>query len=181
MAPFAVQLSKTAPIWGRAVAPIAEWVARAFWSTIRKPDAPPATRLTRATIDEQKVRRHCHRQSEHHAEIISVGGGKTIQDRSENCERCSVDDATKNMLDVARIGRQTANGPEAQEKRAHTQRKNGLAQHAWKSSDQPAWLTDAFYSEKPRPPASLPTRKNRLRAQGTSLTCGREDMQTLAS
>ena len=32
MAPFAVQLSKTAPMWGRAVAPIAEWVARAFWS-----------------------------------------------------------------------------------------------------------------------------------------------------
>src|SRR5438132_8807011 len=33
MAPFASQLSKTVPIWGRAVAPIAEWVARAFWST----------------------------------------------------------------------------------------------------------------------------------------------------
>ena len=31
MAPFAVQLTKTAPIWGRAVAPIAEWVAHSFW------------------------------------------------------------------------------------------------------------------------------------------------------
>ena len=31
---------RNAPIWGRAVAPMAEWVARAFWSTIRKPDAP---------------------------------------------------------------------------------------------------------------------------------------------
>jgi hypothetical protein len=28
------------------VAPIAEWIARAFWSTIRNPDAPIATRLT---------------------------------------------------------------------------------------------------------------------------------------
>jgi hypothetical protein len=55
------------------------------------------------------------------------------------------------MLDVARIGRQTANGPEAQEKRAHTQRKHALAQDAWKSSDQPAWLTGAFYSEKVQP------------------------------
>ena len=65
--------------------------------------------------------------------------------------RCAVDDATKNMLDAARIGRQTANGPEAQLKRANTQRKNALAQHAWKSSDQPAWLTDKFYSEKVQP------------------------------
>jgi hypothetical protein len=63
----------------------------------------------------------------------------------------SVDDATKNMLDAARMGRETANGPEAQEKRAHTQRKNALAQHAWKPSDQPAWLTDTFYSEKVQP------------------------------
>ena len=64
---------------------------------------------------------------------------------------CAVDDATKNMLDAARIGRQTANGPEAQVKRASTQRKNALAQHAWKSSDQPAWLTEKFYFEKVQP------------------------------
>jgi hypothetical protein len=55
------------------------------------------------------------------------------------------------MLDAARIGRQTANGPEAQIKRASTQRKNALAQHAWEPSDQPAWLTETFYSEKVQP------------------------------
>ena len=40
---FAVRLSETAPIWRRAVAPIAEVVARAFWSTIKRPDSPLAT------------------------------------------------------------------------------------------------------------------------------------------
>jgi hypothetical protein len=55
------------------------------------------------------------------------------------------------MLDAARVGRQTANGLEAQEKRAITQRKNALAQHAWKPSDQPAWLTEEFYFEKVQP------------------------------
>jgi hypothetical protein len=55
------------------------------------------------------------------------------------------------MLDAARIGRQTANNPEAQVKRANTQRRNALAQHAWKPSDQPAWLTDKFYCEKVQP------------------------------
>ena len=40
MGSFALRLSETLPIWRRAVAPVAEWVARAFWSTIRRPDAP---------------------------------------------------------------------------------------------------------------------------------------------
>ena len=62
-----------------------------------------------------------------------------------------MDDAVKNMLDAARIGRKTANGNEAQLKRASTQRKNALAQHAWKPSDQPAWLTEEFYSERIQP------------------------------
>ena len=55
------------------------------------------------------------------------------------------------MLDAARIGRETANGPEAQLKRANTQRKNAFAQHAWKPSDQPAWLTEKFYMTKIQP------------------------------
>ena len=55
------------------------------------------------------------------------------------------------MLEAARIGRQTANGPEARKKHAITARKNALAQHAWKPSDQPAWLTEKFYAEKVQP------------------------------
>ena len=34
MAPFTAQLSETMPMWRRAVAPFAEWVARTLWSTI---------------------------------------------------------------------------------------------------------------------------------------------------
>ena len=64
---------------------------------------------------------------------------------------CAVGDATKNMIDAARIGRQTANSSKAQLKRASTQRKNALAQHAWKPSDQPAWLTEESYSERIQP------------------------------
>jgi hypothetical protein len=59
------------------------------------------------------------------------------------------------MLEAARMGRQTANGPEAQLKRAATQRKNAFAQHAWKASEQPAWLTEHYYSEKIQPLLAL--------------------------
>ena len=43
------------------------------------------------------------------------------------------------------------NSPEDRPKLANTQRKNALAQHAWKLSEQPAWLTAKFYSEKVQP------------------------------
>jgi CRISPR-associated endonuclease Cas1 len=47
MAPFAVRLAETAPMWARAVAPIAEWVARRLWSRRRDSrEAGLATRLT---------------------------------------------------------------------------------------------------------------------------------------
>lgn len=151
-AEFVSRLAQTAPIWSRAVAPVAEWVAREFWKTIRRPDTPFATRLTQGNKREAKggalvpppIRPTCR-------EHLCPECGKTIQAQSTKCASCAAADATTNMLRAARIGRQTANGPEAQLKRANTQRKNALAQHAWKSSDQPAWLTDAFYSEKVQP------------------------------
>jgi hypothetical protein len=86
-----------------------------------------------------------------HRENLCRGCGKAISDGGTNCASCAVGEATKNMLDAARIGRQTANGPEAQLKRANTQRQNALAQHAWKPSDLPAWLTAKLYSEEIQP------------------------------
>jgi len=55
------------------------------------------------------------------------------------------------MLDAARIGRLTANGPAAQKKRAIKARANALAQHSWKESDQPAWLTSELFERKIQP------------------------------
>ena len=155
-AEFVSRLAQTAPMWSRAVAPVAEWVAREFWKTIRRPDAPFATRLTQGNKREAKgaalvpppIRPT-------RLERLCPECGKIIKNQSTTCSSCAVSDATKNMLSAARIGRQTANGPEARAKRAVTNRKNALAQHAWKSSDQPAWLTEKFYSEKIQPLLAL--------------------------
>jgi len=152
MGSFAARLSETAQLWRRAVGPVAEWVARAFWSTIRRPDAPIATRLTQNNKREAKGALPLPSTiSAPRRNNLCRGCGKTISDGRTNCATCAVGDATKRMIDAAGIGRQTANSPEAQLKRANTQRKNALPQHAWKSSDQPAWLTDTFYSEKVQP------------------------------
>jgi CRISPR associated protein Cas1 len=152
MGSFALRLSETIPIWRRAVAPVAEWVARAFWSTIGRPDAPIATRLTQNNKREAKSALPLPSTiSAPRRDNLCPGCGKTIQDRSTQCAQCGIDGVTKNMLDAARIGRQTANSPEAQLKRANTQRQNALAQHSWKASDQPEWLIEAFYLEKVQP------------------------------
>jgi hypothetical protein len=55
------------------------------------------------------------------------------------------------MLNAARIGRQTANSPKARVKRANTARKNALAQHSWKETDQPEWLNTELFSKRIQP------------------------------
>jgi hypothetical protein len=77
-ASFAVQLSETAPIWRRAVAPIAEWVAHAIWSTIRRPDTPLATRLTQANKREAKGKTSPPPPRAPQPQNICLGCGKDV-------------------------------------------------------------------------------------------------------
>ena len=136
------QLSETAPTWGRLVGPWAEYVSHMLWAG-RSSSNSPATRLAPASLPRAiQIPKREH---------LCRGCGKAIQSGRVNCARCAVDDATKNMLDAARIGRQTANGPEAQAKRAIKARRNALEQHAWKASDQPAWLTQELFEQKIQP------------------------------
>jgi len=144
------QLSETAPTWGRLVAPWAEYVARTLLAG-RSDLQGPATPLTQQRRIEAKGRVWTPRISSFKSEHLGPGCGKTIEDRSSECARCAVGTASKNMLDAARIGRLTANGPAAQKKRAIKARANALAQHSWKESDQPAWLTSDLFERKIQP------------------------------
>jgi CRISPR-associated endonuclease Cas1 len=153
-AQFTAQLSETLPMWARAVGPVAEWVARALWSSsaklVREP-APP-TRLTQRTKREVKGAPPLPPAIKApRRDNLCPECGKAIKSESRKCVRCSLGDATKNMLEAARIGRQTANGPEAQAKRAIKARRNALAQHSWNPSDQPEWLTPELFKQKIQP------------------------------
>ena len=154
MAPFAVRLSETASIWRRAVAPVAEWIAKQFWSTTQKrmQSAHAPTHLTQSHrraakggSSETRVR------VAQPTENLCPDCGKKIRSASKACVQCSVPTSTKNMLSAAKIGRLTANGPEAQAKRATKARTNALARHSWKESDQPAWLTPELFAGKIQP------------------------------
>jgi len=154
MSSLAIDLSQTARMWGRAVAPTAEWVASTLWSNSRKPTdkiAPP-TRLTQRYKREAKgapsfsvVERAPHHQR------LCHGCGKAIQPEHTHCGRCAIEGATQRLTDAARAGREASRSPEARAKHRATRRRHALACAAWDPSSQPAWLTSEVFSQQVQP------------------------------
>jgi CRISPR-associated endonuclease Cas1 len=152
MAPFASQLSGTAPTWGRAVAPIAEWVARAFWSTIRKPDAPFATRLTQGNKRQTKgAQSFPPAPYAPRPQTLCRVCGKNIAVGRIHCAQCSIEGATERIADAARLGRLAARTPAALTKQADSQRRHANARSSWDNARQPSWLTAEAFSQRIQP------------------------------
>jgi CRISPR-associated endonuclease Cas1 len=152
MAPFAVQLSKTAPIWGRAVEPITEWVARAFWLTIRKSDVPFATRLTQGNKRQAKGAPPCAPAlSTPRPQTLCRGCGKNITAGRTHCAQCSIEGATERLADAARLGRLAAQTRGALAKQADSQRRHSRARLLWDKASQPTWLTPEMFSQRIQP------------------------------
>jgi CRISPR-associated endonuclease Cas1 len=156
MAPFAEQLSETAPSWARAVAPIAERVAKALWASSRggRRAWRPPTPLTQAH------RREGRGVSPNPPNAIATpqrppnlcrSCGSAIRADQTVCGECNASTATERMRRVAVQGRIVAQRPEAQARRAATQRANARAQHKWNAADQPPWLTEQFYALQIQP------------------------------
>jgi CRISPR-associated endonuclease Cas1 len=152
---LAIKLCGTADTWRRLVAPVAEYVAQELWSSISKPTStfvrrPIATRLTQS-----------RKRSVKGSEVPSVkapkpvrvcrGCGKAVQGTSIHCCDCDIEIATKRLVEVAREGRIAGHTPKAIAKEAATHRRHAEARRKWKSSDQPSWLTEQFFSEKIQP------------------------------
>jgi CRISPR-associated endonuclease Cas1 len=154
MGPFAARLSESASIWGRAIAPIAEWVAQQLWSTTRKRTATdlPPTHLT------QTHRRAAKGTSSIPVPVVAArvenlcrGCGKAINPGREHCANCAVSPATQRLAIAARLGRAAAQTPEALGKQADAQRRHSKARSSWDKSSQPAWLTPELFSQKVQP------------------------------
>jgi CRISPR-associated endonuclease Cas1 len=150
-ASFAVRLSETAPTWQRAVAPIGEWVARAFWSTIRKPDSPLATRLTQSNKREAKGKTSPVPRPAPQPQNICLGCGKEVGAGSTHCAVCAVEASRTKMLEIAKQGRIASKTPESRARLAATQRRQAAARRNWNPSSQPDWLTDDFYKNQIQP------------------------------
>ena len=152
MGSFATRLSELAPIWHRSVAPVAEWVARAFWSTIRKPDAPFATRLTQNNKREAKgapTQTPLVRLPSQHN--VCAGCGKPIRPNSVHCPDCSLKNSTASLIAGARLGRLISHTPQSEARRGETKQLNDLARSQWSPLKQPSWLNKETYRQKIQP------------------------------
>ncbi len=150
-ASFAVRLSETAPTWRRAVAPIAEWTARAFWSSIRRPDTPLATRLTQNNKREAKGKTTPAVRPAPQPQNICLGCGKDVTSGSTHCAVCAVEVSRTKMVEVAKQGRIASKTPESRARLASTQRRQARGRRNWNPSSQPDWLTDDFYKNQIQP------------------------------
>lgn len=154
-ASLAARLSETAPIWGRAVAPVAEWLAQTLWISPRRNSVGNQILPTRLTQSRKRYAQGGAAQpvttQPPRRENICWECGKTIQHGNTRCGNCRIETATGRMADVARVGRLTAHSSQAQAKRSNTQRRNAISWHSWKASSQPGWLTEQVYSEKIQP------------------------------
>jgi hypothetical protein len=140
MSQLCIKLSGTVAVWRKLVAPWTEYVAQALWSGTKSrhgDNSVVPTRLTQRRRTEAKGKVWTSRVKFSKVDHLCRGCGKRLVEGRTHCGQCAVSSATERLIDAARVGRQTANGPEAQLKRTNTQRQNALAQHSWKPSDQP--------------------------------------------
>jgi len=152
MAEFASRLSQTATNWAHLVAPVAEWFAHEISKSVgtRQPNLP--ARLTQRYRREVKGGDPLPKTKPLSApERICRGCGKEIDKLHSNCRKCALQLDPDRIKEVARIGRVAAHSPEAEAKRAATQRINTQAVWDWDPSDQPDWLTQRFYKSKIQP------------------------------
>ncbi len=154
MGSFAVRLSETVPTWGRAVAPVAEWISRALWSTLPKPARQlyPATRLTESRRRQAKggssslPTKHLPRPPR----ICRTCGAPLKRGRSL-CASCSITVSRKGLIEAAKLGRVATHSREAEARRAETQRRHAAARKAWNPTDKPDWLNEETYRARIQP------------------------------
>ncbi len=154
MGPFAIRLSETASTWGRAVAPIAEWVSRTLWSTMRKPtgQAYPATRLSQSRRRQAKGSSFDAR-SENTLRPLRICRicGAAINRGQTYCASCAVGVSREGLIEAAKLGRIATHSREAEALRAKTQRKHAAAISTWQASQLPEWLNEEAYRTKIQP------------------------------
>jgi hypothetical protein len=132
---FVAELSETLKMWRRALAPVAEWIARTLWSTTSRSSQmkAPATRLTQ---DQRRKAKGIP---------TSTSGILSPLTAFSNCVPLV---CRNNALLPPKPVRLTAHDPIAQARRADTQRRQNAAIKAWDATKNPEWLDQSFFEEQ---------------------------------
>jgi CRISPR-associated endonuclease Cas1 len=154
MAALAVRLAETAATWGRAVAPVAEWVAQALWSppsrSANKKHFVP-TRLTQRRRTEGRGRkvRALANPVPRLEKICEVCGAEGVQNRY--CPSCAVEVSREQMAQVALIGHTKPTCKKAKARISKTLSDHAVANTWWDPSSLPEWLNEKCYVQQIQP------------------------------
>jgi hypothetical protein len=154
MSQMCSRLSSTTSVWGKLVAPWAEYVAGALWTEAKhgSPDNSAfPTRLTQQRRTEAKGKVWTAEIEPPKSDHLCGGCGKTITKGSTHCAKCAIGSATERLINAARKGRIAGHTPEALAREAESQRRHAKARSDWKPASQPAWLSNQLYSETIQP------------------------------
>jgi len=115
MGSFAARLSETASTWGRAAAPLAEWVSRTLWSTIPKPARQrlPATRLTQSRRQARGGPCSLAAEPAPRPTAICRICGAAISLGRRYCAACAVTVSKENLIEASKLGRVAGHSREA--------------------------------------------------------------------
>jgi CRISPR-associated endonuclease Cas1 len=149
---LAAKLGETMSVWGKLVAPWAEYVAHTLWATTpRAGRTPIPTRLTQQHRREAKGGSSAPMVAIPKPDRVCRGCGKSIRTGRTDCGKCAIEGATKRFVEAARIGRIAGHTPEALAKEGKSQRHHAKARSLWASRCQPSSLTPEAYTEKIQP------------------------------
>jgi CRISPR-associated endonuclease Cas1 len=153
-AALAVQLSESANVWRRAVAPIAEWVAQALWDSTRKQAVVKGslpTRLIQRRRSEGRGREFSARMvpAPFPSKVCAECGATTK--RGRHCMRCAKAVSGKKLIELAKTGRIVTLGADAQRKRSETQRRHEAGKRNWRNSSVANSVSDEMYRKEIQP------------------------------
>jgi CRISPR-associated endonuclease Cas1 len=154
MGSFAKKLSETAQTWARAVAPVAEWVAQALWSSAGKPGIKTPTLPTRLTQRRRTEGRGNafvmgKNPLPRRGRICEVCGSEGIKGRY--CRSCAVEASRGHMAQVALFGHMKPKSKKAKARISKTISDHAVANTWWDPSSLPSWLTEDFYVQRIQP------------------------------
>jgi hypothetical protein len=154
MGPFAVRLSETALTWAQAVAPIAEWVAQAFWSTSRKSSNSKylvPTRLTQRRRSEGRGNKFAAwvNPVPRQKKICEVCGAEGV--KNSYCRSCAIEVSRETMAQVALIGHAKPKTRQARTRISKVLSDHAVANSWWSPSNLPAWLNEECYAQEIQP------------------------------
>jgi CRISPR-associated endonuclease Cas1 len=181
MASFAAKLSESSPSWRQSVAPIAEWVSRTLWSTVRHNGrrTPAPTHLTQSHRRDAKGVPHARFANPPQPLRLCRTCGAKVTAGYQRCASCKVEVCKEELIRAAQKGRLASHSPEAESKRAENRRRNAAAQRVWMTTELPEWLNEEIYLRKiqPRlPEVTVPAIRAALsisKAYASNIRCGK--------